>query len=288
VRGSLRSFRSDLDMPRKRTLGYLLVGLIAVTVLALSVAEVSARISRRRAERLLHDLRQLQVGESTFEDARAVILKYGGEAETDDHSACSRAHCKFWVELRHDLPLIRVWFRFVHNMSYERMFRIVQVFPGLGLQDWWTGASVTVVGGTVKDVLYNVGVRGSGDWASGRDWVLGRSVCEFAALPAYLQERMGQRSYSVRHYVITTLGGGEGIQSILTPHANAEERRRAYDFDFACLTKVGGCTSLCQFAPSAFADLVKEIHHLPELDRSDPNCAKFEPLKGNPNSAAHP
>jgi hypothetical protein len=264
------------------------MGLAAVAVLAISVEEVSALIYRRRAERLLHDLKQLQVGKSTFEDARAVILMYGGEAETYDHSACSPAHCKFEVELRHDLPLIRVWFRFMRNMSYESMFRIVHVFPSLGVQDWWIGATVTVDGGIITDVWYDVGVRSSGDWASGRDWVLGRSVYEFAALPAYLQERMGQRSYSVRHYVITTLGGGEGIQSLLSSHANAEERTRAYDFDFGCLTKVGGCTSLCEFAPSAFADLVKETHHLPELDKNDPHRAKFKPLETNPNNAAHP
>ena len=275
-------------MPQKKILGYLLVGLAAVVVLALSVAEVSARIYRRRAERLLHDLRQLHVGKSTFEDARAVILAHGGGAEADERSGCSPAHCKFEVELRHDLPLIRLWGRFLGNMSYQTTFRIVHVFPSLGLQDWWTGAIVTVDGGIVNDVWYHVGVRSSGVCVSGCDWVLGRSIRDYKVLPAYLRERMGQRSYSVTHLVITTFGGGEGIDSTLTPQATVEERKRAYDFDFDCLTRLGGCTSLCQFAPSAFADLVKETHHLPELDKNDPHCAKFKTPAGNPEKGGHP
>ena len=80
------------------------------------------------------------------------------------------------------------------------------------------------------------------------------------------------------HY-ITTVGGGEGIQSILTGQANTEERNRAYDFDFDCLTRPGGSTSLCQIAPFAFADFLKETGGMPYLDEHDPHCAKFKPPK---------
>ena len=85
---------------------------------------------------------------------------------------------------------------------------------------------------------------------------------------------------------ITTVGGGEGIESTLTPQASAEERKRAYDSDFDCLTKLGGCTSLCLFAPLAFADLVTQEHRMPYADEQDPHCDRFKALLGNPNRDA--
>jgi hypothetical protein len=260
-------------MAKKQILSYLLVGLVAVTLLAIPVADVSARISRRRAERLLHDLRQLQVDKSTFEDARRVIVGHGGGVSPYDHSGCSPAHCTFDVALKHYPLLIGVWGR---ALSLEMTFNVVRLFPPLGLQDWWGGATVRVDGGIVTQVTYGVFVRGSGGW------VLGGDTDESKVVPQFLQTRMGQRSYVVHWFNITTVGGGEGIQSTLTPQANVEERNRAYDFDFDCLTRLGGCTSLCQFVPSAFADLVKETGGMPYLDEHDPHCAKFKPAQTSP------
>jgi hypothetical protein len=266
-------------MPKKRILGRLLVGLVAVAVLALSVAEVSTRISRRRAERLLHDLRQLQVGKSTFEDARAVIVGHGGGVPPYDHSGCSAAHCTFVVGLTHYPLLTRLWGRY---SSIEAEYYALRALPPLGLQDWESGADVRVDGGIVTHIGYRVFVRGSGGW------VLGYIAVEDRAAAKHLRDLMGQRPYYVHWFNITTVGGGEGIQSTLTPQANAEERNHAYDFNYDCLTRVGGCTSLCQIAPLAFADYVKETGRMPWLDEHDPHCAKFKPLAGSPNQAAHP
>jgi hypothetical protein len=266
-------------MPKKRILGWVLVGLAAATVLALSVAEVSTRISRRRAERLLHDLRQLQVGKSTFEDARAVILRHGGGVSPRDHSGCSPGHCTFEVALTHYPLLMEAGGR---SVTIGMVYHLFRVFPPLGLQDWVSQAEVGVVGGFVVHLRYTVFVRGRSGW------ILGRDAEEFEAIPEYLRDRTGQRSYYLHWFLITDPGGGRGIESVVTPMANAEERNRAYDFDFDCLTKVGGCSSLCQFAPSAFADFVKETGKIPYPLEHDPNCAKFKPLERNPNNAAHP
>ncbi len=62
----------------KRFLALLLIGFIAASLLVFVAAKVSAHISRRRAEHLLHDLRELQVGKSTFENARVLIERHGG------------------------------------------------------------------------------------------------------------------------------------------------------------------------------------------------------------------
>jgi len=266
-------------LPITRFICYLLIGLAAVAVLAISAEEVSNRIYRRRAERLLQDVRQLQVGKSTFEDARALILRHHGGVSTYDHTPCSPAHCTLDVTLKHFPFFIELWGRFLTPQMGDYLLRLL---PALGLQDGLGGANVTVDRGIVTHLDYAVFVRGKGGE------VLGRRASEFKEVPKYLQDGMGQRSYHVGWFNITTPGGGEGIDSTLTAQANTEERKRAYDFDFGCLTKSGGCTSLCQFAPTAFADLVKESGQMPWLDEHDPNCAKFRPPAANPDIARHP
>ena len=265
-------------LPITRFVCYLLVGLAVVAVLAITVEEVSAHIYRQRAERLLHDVRQLQVGKSTFEDARALIVGHGGGVSPYDHSGCSPTHCTCEVALKHYPFFIEVWARF---LNVEMLCQMLRVFPALGLQDWWGGANVRVDGGVVTHVWYGVFVRGSGGW------VLGHTIDEFKVMPEYLRDRMRQRSYAVGWFNITTEGGGEGVSSTLAHEASAEERERAYGLDFGCLTRRGGCTSLCQLAPTAFADFLKE-NEMPWLDEHDPNCARFKPLVANPNNAAHP
>jgi hypothetical protein len=254
----------------------LLIGLAALPVFVLAGAEVSTRISSRRAERLLHDLNQLQVGKSTFEDARAMIARHGGGVSPNDHLGCSPAHCTFWVALDHYPLLMKVW---GPHISMDALYRVFQVLPRLGMEDWQAGASVTVDEGIVTRLSCSVLARCSGGG------LLGRLIEEFSVTPEYLKDRMRERSYYVHWLNITTVGGGEGIHSVLTPRANADERARAYDYDLSCLTRVGGCTSLCQFAPLAFADLVKESHWVPYLDEKDPNCAKFKSLEENPSPA---
>jgi len=266
-------------LPITRFICYLLMGLAVVAVSAISVEEVSTRIYRRRAERLLHDLRQLQVGKSTFEDARAVIARYGGGVSRYDRTPCSPAHCTLDVGLKHYPFFIEHWPRY---LSPGMQYRVLRVFPPLGLQDGWGGAAVRVDRGIVAGLSFAVFVRGSGGW------VLGRNTVEGVAVPKNLQDRMGQRAYYLDWLNITTEGGGEWIEARLTPQANEEERNRAYDFDFDCLTRWGGCTSLCQLSPAAFADYVKETGRMPWLDEHDPSCAKFKPLERNTNNAAHP
>jgi hypothetical protein len=255
------------------------MGLAAIAVLAILVQEVSARIYRGRAERLLHDIRQLQVGRSTFEDARAVIVRNGGGVSPYDHTPCSPAHCTFDVALRHYPFFAEHWARF---LSLEMLYHVLRMFPPLGLQDGWGGGAVRVEQGMVTSLAYAAFVRGAGGW------VMGRNIVEGEALPKYLQDHFGKRAYYLDWFNITTEGGGEGIESRLTPQANAEERKRAYDFDFDCLTKLGGCTSFCQLAPAAFADYVKQTGRMPWLDEHDPNCAKLKPLAVNPDDAKHP
>ncbi len=103
-------------------------------------------------------------------------------------------------------------------------------------------------GGIVTSLEYGVYVRGR----DGR--LLGHEALEINAFPKDRRDRLGPRSHFVRWANITTDFGGEALTSTLTPQANAEERNRAYDFGFGCLTRLGGCTGLCQLAPSAFAD----------------------------------
>jgi hypothetical protein len=255
-------------MAKKRILGYLLVGVVAAAILEVSAAEIAARIERRRAERVFADVKQLVVGKSTYEEARAMMLRHRGVPPSDDHASCSREHCTFEVKLRHDPPLAGIW----SSLRYDWMVRLLRVACLLGLQDWWCGASVTADQGVVTRVGYGVAVRRSAGW------VLGRETDEFKTMPGYL----GRRSHRIDRLNMTTFGGGEALKSTLDTKVTAAERSAAYDYNFDCLTKLGGCSSMCQFAPRATADYVKQTRSLPYLEEADPTCADFKPREAKP------
>jgi hypothetical protein len=252
--GKYAAYTPAVRIATKKSLFFLLIGIVAISLVGLLVAEASGRISRRRAERLLHGLRQLQVGKSTVEDARGLIVGFGGGNAPYDHSGCTAKHCTFEVVLRHNPPLVRLWGPWMFNG--DATWRVVHIFPSFGLQDWHAGATVSVDGGFVTQSRYGVLVRGKDGG------VLGREIEEFSALPEYRRDDMTRRSYRVSPFIITTLGGGRGIRSSLTTGATLEERNRAYDVNFDCLTRLRGCSSLDQFAPKSASDLVRERNYI--------------------------
>ena len=253
-------------LPITRYICDLLMGIAAVAVVATSVEEVYVHICRRKAERVLHAVRQLQVGKSTFEDARAVMIHNGGTVWPHEHSDCSPAHCSFVIVLKHHSLLLP------GDVDFP---------PRLGLQARDGGPGVEVDAGVVTSVTYEADVRGSGGW------LLVYELFDINAFPKGPIGKIGRRPYSVRSTNITTEGGGGGLMTTLTSQANAEERNHAFEFNFDCLTKFGGCTSLCQLAPGTFADYVKQTGHMPRREELDPNCARFKPLAAEPDSK-HP
>ena len=46
-------------------------------------------------------------------------------------------------------------------------------------------------------------------------------------------------------------GGGEGLDTWITPDATDEERRSAHEFSWQCLTSRSGCRTVCDLFPAA-------------------------------------
>ncbi len=256
-------------MKRMARLKYLLVGLVALVVVPLSVAEVSARMARRKAERLLHDIRQLQVGKSTFEAARAFIAAHGGSVAP----GCTSAHCSLKARVESYPPLMNVWGRFSGAETEDRLLRALRY---VGLQYWFVRCDVTVGGEIVTEAESTILVLARGGWA------LEREMVDAETIPGYVPGEPDLPAYSV-NWMFFSQSLGEGLRSRLTPAANAEQRSRAYDFNFDCLTTLGGCASLCKLAPAAFADEAKLLDRLPYLEENDPQCVRFKPPATTPN-----
>ncbi len=45
--------------------------------------------------------------------------------------------------------------------------------------------------------------------------------------------------------------GGEGYSASIVPEAPEYERKTAFNINLACLTKLGGCLSVCELYPEA-------------------------------------
>ena len=69
--------------------------------------------------------------------------------------------------------------------------------------------------------------------------------------------------------------GGSGTGALLNTGATPEEKRRAYDINFDCLTSVRECRKACELMPSAWREQVQRHRtegRPPLREESDARC----------------
>lgn len=74
---------------------WVLTGLLVVYLVLLAAVQISQRITRRRAERLLSDLRGLQLEKSSWSDAQALMQRWGRWGGYK--GTCDADHCEYGI-----------------------------------------------------------------------------------------------------------------------------------------------------------------------------------------------
>jgi hypothetical protein len=72
-----------------------LTSLLVIYLVLLAAVQISQRITRRRAEHLLSDLRGLQLERSSWSDAEALIHRWGSWGHYE--GTCDADHCDYWI-----------------------------------------------------------------------------------------------------------------------------------------------------------------------------------------------
>ena len=180
---------------------------------------------RTRAARLLDEVKTQHWSTMNFEKARAISERYGGHPGTFGRSGmpCIASSCRFDIEIS-NFPL-----DYLH-LAPKTVFDV-----SIHVKD----DSVDTVSAALLSVI-----------------ALG-SPPEQSPIGAHVGERMTQIDSAVPGYISTinvvdnALPEKSVIAIGLTPAATPYEKRAAYDFNLACLTKLGGCKSVREFLPSA-------------------------------------
>jgi len=237
--------------------------LVAIVVIIAGILCVAAATYVRhdnesrvgRAKSLVHNLQQLQVGESNSKLAAAIAAEFGnapppanfgGRYPKENCAAAAPLESCAYILAMNDSPM-------------QRLLLKHPSLPHFWVRDWWGYAEISIANGTVIHHSFWVWYRSSND-----QW-RGFAGSEGKALPKYerVQARISD-SYSVERED-TSMSPDErgfGLQSSLTPAATAAERQRASHFDFACLAQSQGCGEICEVMPDAWRDFYDKRGHL--------------------------
>jgi hypothetical protein len=231
---------------------------LAVVLLAFAAVQVQQWMLRWRAERLMADMHQIRLYQSTWADAQRLMYRWGAWGHYD--GSCAAASCRYQIEIgdrtfnlnqREDLNWLTI-----------AMYRV----RGLGLFGGHIaalGTSFTVQNGTIWRETANVVVdvppdlrhfsepssgysliietrsRQSLHESTGGGWVLGNEE-QLAEHPYYKARRPGGCENCFAAIV---------TYSTQTPQSQIDQLT---DFDFSCFTRFSKCQWLGDLLPIAW------------------------------------
>jgi hypothetical protein len=225
--------------PLRRIFRVVAISLIVLPVGVAALIQVRQRIFRHRAERLLDDVRSVQLRRSTWQDAQRVMARWDEWATFSRF--CSRENCTVRIELD---ELMRFRLRHPDTRRYfiwlERLFggREATVFAGL-----------TVFNGVIWEKEYGVVIAVAPKAEEDGDF----GYLLFANARTVPHPR--ERSVGHPEYSDASPGGCEGCLGVIaqfTPYADDGVIGKLMDFNLACLTRWRPCRNQADVLPYAW------------------------------------
>lgn len=226
-----------------------LLVLCGILLCLIASIQIEQHVLRRRSERLLRDVRSLQIHRSTFSDVQALGRRWG--KFTNWSGVCTPESCGFeigWSDfsIRHS--------RFVNRLNMLHEF----VLAGGRAQGVF--AEVQMEGGILTANHFHVSVdapatEDSGQWSD--YWLIGSVGLD----PNFLARYRLPPEHPP--YAVGMPSGCEGCKDIYVvfdPSVDAATVDRLTQFDLSCLTRwIHPCRDEADIMPNAWAQL--------ELDR---------------------
>src|SRR5260370_29674556 len=239
------------SLPRMvRFLLYSGVSFLFILIVLAGLIQVEERIFRHRAERLLDDIRSIDLRHTTFQQVGASSERWTVFFSHD--VPCSKEHCDF---------------------------RIVFGAPGFGpastLLNRMFADSYWLLGGHAAAVVATINVRNGFVW--GESYSLGvdyELIGEIATRP--WAETYNLVSPSFRKHPEYDIGrypcrGCVGIEVHFSPFADPADIRRLSQFNFACVTRLRRCRREEDIMPIAMAQAWKKEERI-EDGHEQLNC----------------
>jgi hypothetical protein len=252
---------------------------------AILVAGVSAYLRieqyrfRRQAERLLSDVRELELKKASAAEVRLVVKKWGFVEWRRPYKPCTEDDCIYRFQLMPELAR-------VHEFPDPFMFILgpyARPFEWLGLRPTVVEAWMQIRGNALRSVSFQVytlgrGCNGSGctlmGYAATNQW--DGSFSEHDRPDVRLKHSLLHPSYLVGMYP-TTLGSygftGVAVWAEFSPDANAADVLRLMQFDLSCLTRFRSCKER-DLMPTVWAQSVEDIRESPTSLTCTPELSK--------------
>jgi len=246
-------------------------------MLAFAAVQFQQRLLRWRAERLLADIRQIQMGNSTWVEAQRLMHRWGEWGYYE--GSCTTERCSYQVVLQ-DLfrahPTFYVSGDEVHQQTQERHCCR------------WLQKPYKVLGGRFTSVYARIEIKNGIIWTKSFDLSIDlfpnhplQYVSEGDAFVAtadgitrFNTHRMTLLG-SHHEYMIDALGTCSGcryIETSFTPFADSQIVQQLLDFNLDCITRWRECEEPGDIMPSAWRLYSQEKSASPANDENRDTC----------------
>ena len=243
--------------------------------------EVSQWLFRTRAERLLADIKSLQVNHSSWSDAQTLMFRWGKWGGW--YGSCTPEDCRYSITVRH-FSLIYPGFVFEEGPHLG-----ARILESLGLRSAGVSATFHVVHGIVTEKGFGMSAAlpvsnwitpNGGFWLKdeiGSTYWPSIDVASFegAKLRGATPFTIGRNPY--RGFVQRRIL----LEASFTPEEAPTEQAALMDFHFDCITRWKGCTNRAQILPQAESEF-EASNQEALLDIAKETSATAEPCRNAP------
>ena len=241
---------------------WVLTSLLVIYLVLLAAVQMSQRITRRRAEHLLSDLRGLQLEKSSWSDAQALMQRWGRWGHYE--GTCDADHCDYWIHFDSvgmtTGPIV-ISDRFFN--IFRRSMEITTKVLGAHLSDVQGGFHLqnNLVVGTWFSLVTDV--PGGGQLMSR---VIGtRNLEEYKLWP--------EKDPHPEYRTVLRSGTMGYFFTQFTAATKPEDVEWLTAFNFSCMTRWVPCREMGDLLPSAWAKYTAETKHVPATRERIADCA---------------
>jgi hypothetical protein len=248
----------------------------AIVLLCLSIP-IQQRVARSRAERLLFDIRSLELRKSTWDDAQRLFKRWGAWGRYE--GTCTAADCRYQIELDDPLQEAIIGNPKRHPKIANWLWRrnwLWKFYIFLGGRWFRITAHISVVQGTVWGKAYRADVtaRKAGPYTSFVKYVYEpRVIGRSASVTRFLIN--GPQFLDHPEYAITAAANCKPncvvVDTSFTPYASPADIDRLMDFNLDCLTRYQPCRK-SEILPAAWQQYVAETQRWKERSQQFSRC----------------
>jgi len=224
-------------------------------------AEARQWLFRWRAERLLSDIRGLELNKSGWTDAQRLMMRWGSWGQT--YAPCTRLSCQYQIYMDDRLPL-----GFEETFNPDGPHRLLRILDHVGIRSAGLRAGFEVKNGVVIDKGFGLMIL-----LPVRDWFepSGRYVHELDAYSSAGARLLGEPRDLLRHPNHAVRQIRVYLEARFTPEEASEEQASLMRFHFHCITRWTPCTNREEILPTAEEEYVAETKQFENEQATNPN-----------------